>query len=94
MIRNFKSIVVAALVEGVAMVAFGEVEWQAVESSWLERVGYDRETGTLSVQMQNSSDVYEYHGVPEAVYRELLDAESKGAYFATNIQNHFETVRH
>ena len=93
MSRNFKSIVLAAAVAGMAAVAFGEMEWQQVESSWLDRVGYDKETGTLAVQMQNSSDVYEYRNVPEEVFRGLLEAESKGSYFATKIQDHFETVR-
>lgn len=91
---NFRKCLLAAVMAGVAAVAFGEVEWQQVESSWLDRVGYDRETATLTVQMQNSSDVYEYRDVPEEVFRELLAAESKGGYFATKIQDRFETVRH
>ena len=93
MSRNFKSVVFAVAVALTVAVAFGEMEWRQVESSWLDRVGYDRETGTLMVQMQNSSDVYEYRNVPEEVYGELLAAESKGSYFATKIQDRFETVR-
>ena len=94
MSKNFRKYVLAAIMAGMAAAAFGEMEWQQVESSWLERVGYDRETGTLGVQMQNSSDVYEYRNVPEELFRELLAAESKGGYFATKIQDRFETVRH
>ena len=93
MSRDFKRFLLAAMVAGVAAAAFGEVEWQQVESSWLDRVGYDKETGSLMVQMQNSSDVYEYRNVPEEMFRELLAAESKGGYFATKIQDRFETVR-
>ena len=43
--------------------------------------------------MKNSSDVYEFSDVPEEVFREFLDAESKGAYFATKIQNEYPTLR-
>ena len=71
--------------------------WAAEEvqlaSSWLERAGYDAESQTLTVRMKNSSDVYEFKGVPEEVYRNFLEAESKGAYFATKIQNVYPTTR-
>lgn len=93
MSRYFKHFAVAAIVAGAAVAAFGDVEWQQVESSWLDRVGYDRETGTLAVQMKNSSDVYEYREVPEELFRELLDAESKGSFFATKIQDRYPTAR-
>lgn len=68
-------------------------ESQPLESSWLETAGYDPETQTLTIRMKNSSDLYEYQGVPEEVYRQFLAAESKGAFFATRIQNAYPTVR-
>ncbi len=93
MTGNSKIFVLAAAVALWASGAFGKVQWQQMESSWLERVGYDRETGTLVVRMQNSSDVYEYRNVPEEVFKGLLEAKSKGAYFATTIQDRYETLR-
>lgn len=71
----------------------GAAEWQPVESSWLDRAGYDEETQTLTIRMKNSSDVYEYQGVPAEVYREFLEAESKGGFFATKIQGQYPTAR-
>ena len=70
------------------------VELQPVESSWLDKAGYDPETRTLTIRMKYSSDVYEYQGVPEEVWRDFQAAESKGAFFAANIQNAYPTVRH
>ncbi|MBR3582340.1 MAG: KTSC domain-containing protein [Kiritimatiellae bacterium] len=64
-----------------------------LESSWLDRAGYDARTRTLTIRMKNSSDVYEFQGVPEEVFREFLAAESKGSYFASKIQNEYPTVR-
>lgn len=71
----------------------GAAEEVVLESSWLDRAGYDAETRILTVRMKNSSDVYEFSDVPEEVFREFLDAESKGAYFATQIQNEYPTLR-
>ena len=93
MIRILKQWAAALTVVCVAAGAFaaGEVK---LESSWLDRAGYDEETQTLTVRMKNSSDVYEFKGVPAEVYREFLDAESKGSYFATKIQQEYPSVRH
>jgi hypothetical protein len=76
-----------------AAVLAGAVELQPVESSWLDKAGYDAETQTLTIRMKNSSDIYEYQGVPEEVYRDFLAAESKGAFFAAHIQDAYPTVR-
>jgi hypothetical protein len=43
-------------------------------------VGYDREIAILEIEFTNGA-VYEYDGVPEEIYADLLAAESKGAYF-------------
>lgn len=71
----------------------GAAGMQKLESSWLDEAGYDAETGTLTIRMKNSSDVYEYEGVPEEVYKAFLAAESKGGFFATEIQDKYPTVR-
>jgi len=67
--------------------------WQAVESSLIERVAYDAETQTLSIQMHNSSDTYLYKGVPPALFEDFLEADSKGAFYVKKIKGQFETIR-
>jgi hypothetical protein len=50
-----------------------------VESSMISSVGYDGAKKVLRVVF-NSGAVWEYSGVPEKVYDELLAAGSKGSY--------------
>lgn len=92
MVKIAKKWVVAAVVAAAAAWS-GAAEEVELESSWLDRAGYDAETQVLTVRMKNSSDVYEFRDVPEDVFREFLGAESKGAYFATKIQGEYPTVR-
>ncbi len=91
MVGNVRKWVAAALAAGAA--AWAVAEEVELESSWLERAGYDAETRVLTIRMKNSSDVYEFRDVPEEVFREFLGAESKGAFFATKIQDQYPTVR-
>jgi ABC-type oligopeptide transport system substrate-binding subunit len=70
-----------------------DVEMKSVQSSLLDKVGYDPETKVLSVQMNNSSDIYVYKDVPQSIYEGLLAAESKGAYYVMEIKGKFETTR-
>ena len=93
MIMNSKQwFSVLVLVAAVAALV-GAAELQPVDSSWLDQAGYDEATQTLTIRMKNSSDVYEYQGVPAEVYREFLEAESKGGFFATKIQGQYPTER-
>lgn len=62
----------------------------SVESSLLDKVGYDAATQTLVVQMVNSSELYTYQNVPQSIYDGLLAADSKGSYFAKNIKGQYE----
>lgn len=90
---SFSKLRIALLAVAGAVALAGAVELQPLESSWLDSAGYDAETQTLTIRMQNSSDIYEYQGVPEEVYRDFLAAESKGAFFATHIQDTYPTIR-
>lgn len=58
----------------------------SVVSSNISSVGYER--GTLYVSFHSGS-TYSYSGVPQYVYKELLNASSKGKYFAANIKNSY-----
>ncbi len=38
----------------------------------------------------NTGQIYQYRGVPRAVYEELMQSSSKGRYFQENIRGEFE----
>lgn len=57
-----------------------------VSSSLLETVGYDPETETLEIELENGC-VYQYRDVTESTYNELLEADSIGRYFNRYIRN-------
>lgn len=58
---------------------------QPVTSSNLASIGYDAENEILEVEF-NHGGVYQYFGVPENVYEELMNADSHGQYFDRNIK--------
>jgi len=57
-----------------------------VSSSNLRSVGYDSSTNTLEIEF-NSGGIYQYRGVPPAVYERLMSASSHGKYFHAHIKN-------
>jgi hypothetical protein len=57
-----------------------------VESSNLHSVGYDSDTQTLEIEFRNSG-IYQYYGVPETVYRQLMAATSHGKFFYAHIRD-------
>jgi len=61
---------------------------QAVSSSNLASVGYDPNSNTLEIQF-HSGGIYQYTGVPEYVYEELMSASSLGSFFARSIKNSY-----
>jgi len=64
------------------------MEMHFVDSSSIERIGYDSTTSTLRVEFK-SNQTYDYFNVPESVYSELQRASSVGSYHATNIKNSY-----
>lgn len=52
----------------------------ALDSSAIEAVAYDERNRTLDVEFREGHS-YRYMHVPEFVYRELLNAESAGAFW-------------
>ena len=54
-----------------------------VESSNIARIGW--EDDILEIEFLSGS-TYEYFNVPEDVYEELMNADSKGSYLAHNIK--------
>lgn len=65
---------------------------EEVESTLIDSVGYAA-TEVLTIKFVGSEEVYEYQKVPEAVYKELMAAESKGSYFAKNVKGKYEFVK-
>src|SRR5437763_8125503 len=65
---------------------------RAVDSSMLLAVGYDEEERELRVIFK-TGDTYRYLNVPQEVYREWLEAESKGAYMKTHVVDVFASWR-
>lgn len=62
---------------------------QVVESSNLASIGYDEDKQILEIEFKHGG-IYQYIDVPIRVYEELMDADSHGKYFATNIRNDYE----
>jgi hypothetical protein len=59
----------------------------AVESSLLSAIGYSI-NATLDLEFRNGA-IYRYFAVPQAVFEQLIAAQSKGACFNRIIRNHF-----
>ena len=59
-----------------------------INSSNICSVGYETETTTLEVEF-HSTGVYQYSGVPDSVYQDLMLAASKGAYFHNHIKDRY-----
>jgi lysyl-tRNA synthetase class 2 len=61
-----------------------------VASSVLRSIGYDADTAELEIEF-TSGDVYRYYAVPARVHRDLVAAESPGAYFNTHVSDRYPT---
>jgi len=64
------------------------MELKKVISSHLDMVGYDALNSTMMIQFK-TGDIYEYSGVDEQTYNDLLTSQSIGQYFTKNIRNRF-----
>ncbi|MCM3068589.1 KTSC domain-containing protein [Priestia flexa] len=60
---------------------------RSVSSSNLVAVGYDDSTNTLFIEFK--SGTYKYFNVPQNIYRNLLNASSKGQYHAAFIKRNY-----
>lgn len=65
------------------------MERQNVQSSNIDSIGYDKENLTLEIEFEHGG-VYQYNGVPENEYNNLMSANSIGSYFAQNIKNNYQ----
>lgn len=60
-------------------------------STAIARAEYD--DGTLSIWFRESGGPYDYYGVPESIYRGLINASSAGAYFNSYIRDNYSSNR-
>ncbi|HWE40766.1 MAG TPA: KTSC domain-containing protein [Isosphaeraceae bacterium] len=60
----------------------------AVESRLIRSVGYDLAASILEVELVGGA-LYEYFDVPYSAFEELLEAESKGAYYNDLIKDFY-----
>ncbi|MFA6195439.1 MAG: KTSC domain-containing protein [Sulfurimonas sp.] len=60
-----------------------------VESSNVKAVGYKKDSSTLQVEFINGG-TYQYFGVPEGVFVELLNSDSVGGYLASDIKGTYK----
>lgn len=65
------------------------MERQPVKSSQIRSVGYNPELKVLDVEFGNGY-VYQYSGVSQELFDQLMAAESIGKFFLQNIRPIFE----
>lgn len=63
-----------------------------VRSTSIAAIGYEAETQALRIVFREGG-IYEYHGVPEMVFKQLIDSRSKGKYYIRWIKGRFSQVR-
>jgi uncharacterized protein len=63
-----------------------------VDSSNITSIGYDRASQVLEIEFHHGA-VYQYFDVPQHVFDGLMQASSKGTYFAENVKGHYRYVR-
>jgi hypothetical protein len=64
----------------------------AVQSRLLASIAYDPDQFVLQLEFLGGT-IYQYFHVPRQAYRELLRADSKGAYFNRHVRSVFRYAR-
>jgi DNA segregation ATPase FtsK/SpoIIIE-like protein len=68
------------------------MERELVSSSNIASIGYDAAAETLEVEFLDGS-VYQYYNVPQVLYQQFMEADSKGKFLHANIRNSFAYSR-
>ena len=63
-----------------------------VSSTNIRSIGYDPDESLLEIEFHKGG-VYQYLGVPQVEYDQLMGAGSKGSYFHANIKGRFTTQK-
>ena len=67
------------------------VEYVSVVSSNIDSVGYDEENEIMYIRFKSGSE-YSYTRVPVKLYEGLINAPSKGKFFARFIKNRGDII--
>jgi hypothetical protein len=67
-------------------------KWVSIDSSFISDVAYSAPTQMFEIRMKNGSE-YTFSGVPEAIYQNFLDADSKGQFFNSIIKKRYKMSR-
>jgi hypothetical protein len=78
--------------ERVAASTLPPIARRPVISSMMQSAGYDDAHAVLEIEFVTGT-IYRYHAVPHRIWRELLEAESKGRYFDACIRDKYPTIR-
>jgi hypothetical protein len=68
------------------------MERQNVDSSMAKSIGYDSETFTLEIEFRSTGEVWQYYGVPEKVFMEMISG-SIGKYFQLHIKGVYRETK-
>jgi hypothetical protein len=69
-----------------------EVKLYPVQSSYLDKVGYDAPSKTLHIVFRDG-DHYTYHGVSREAFNALQRARSPGSHFREHIKGHHPATK-
>lgn len=72
---------------------FEDVRMKEVDSSCFSEVGYASDTETLYVRFKDSGSLYRYDEIPSNIYRSLMNAESIGKYYNSDIKGKYPCTR-
>ena len=61
---------------------------QSVSSSNIASIGYDPKSQTLEIEF-HSGGIYQYYGVSQTLYEDLMSASSHGSYFHQHIKGRY-----
>jgi hypothetical protein len=65
------------------------LDWKEVESSNIFAIGYDTDKSELHIKFNTGAE-YAYFGVAKDTFDNLMDAPSKGKFFAAEIKGKYE----
>ena len=65
------------------------VEWVAVKTSRINRIGYNREVKTMFIDFQGSEIDTPYINVPENVFKTFSKSDTINKYFKEHIDGKF-----
>lgn len=69
------------------------MERQNVESTMIVSMGYDRQTAILEIVFKSDGEVWQYYEVPDFVFEEFINSDSKGRFFLKNIRGKYHDTR-